>query len=370
MAGWEDYLQSIYYNPEHPGAFGGPSKLHAIVRKEGKHKISLNKIKFWLQDQDSYSLNRFSKETGIKSYVPSKLGSHFQSDLADVNNISEFNNGVKFLLIVIDTLSRYLWVGTLKDKKHDSIIKSFKNLFPQGLKCKVLTTDNGTEYKNRWFRNYLKDNYVYHYTTNTTRKAGLAERVISTLKFLMYRYFTYKRSYNYLDVIEQLVQNYNNTPHRSLFLMPPSEINENNQAKIWKKIYVDRYSKTKKSLKGKKPTYKFKVKDLVRVSLIRGSFARSYHEKWSREINIIKSRFHQSGIPSYRLTDYHEEVLEGIFYENELQLVHKNKDNLWVVDKVLKRRTYRKKKQSLVSFEGWRPKFNEWVNDSDIETIN
>jgi hypothetical protein len=116
--------------------------------------------------------------------------------------------------------------------------------------------------------------------------------------------------------------------------------------------------------------YNFKVKDLVRVSLIRGPFARSYQEKWSREINIVKTRFHQNGIPSYRLTDYHNADLDGIFYESEMQLVHKNREDLWVVDKVLKHRKYKAKKQSLVSFEGWRPKFNEWVNDSDIESIN
>ena len=115
--------------------------------------------------------------------------------------------------------------------------------------------------------------------------------------------------------------------------------------------------------------FKFKSEDLVRVSLIRGPFARSYQEKWSREINIVKSRFHQSGIPSYRLTDYHHDDLDGIFYESEMQLVHKNKEDLWVVDKVLKHRKYKGRKQSLVSCEGWREKFNEWVNDSDIESI-
>ena len=125
--------------------------------------------------------------------------------------------------------------------------------------------------------------------------------------------------------------------------MKPSEIEENNQAKIWTKICVDRYNKTRKSSKENKTFV----------------FARSYQKKWSREINIIKSRFHQNGIPSYRLTDYHKEDLDGIFYENELQLVQKNKDNLWVVDKVLKHWKYRGKKQSLVSFEGCRRKFNE-----------
>ena len=289
MAKWEEYLKKIYYDSGHPGGFAGPLKLYEIVKKEGKQRISLKRIKTWLQDQDSYSLNRLAKERkgGIRPYVPSKLKSHFQSDLADVSNISESNEGVRFFLIVIDTLSRYLWLTTLKDKKHDSVIKGFKKLFPKGLPCKVLTTDNGSEYKNRWFRKYLKDSKVYHYTTNTTRKAGLAERVISSIKVLMYRYFTYKRSYEYLDAIDSLVQNYNHTPHRSLFYTSPVEVNTSNQAQLWKKIYVDQNRG-----KGKKPMFKFKAEDLVQVSLIRGPFAGSYQEKWSREINKVKSRFH------------------------------------------------------------------------------
>jgi hypothetical protein len=335
MAAWEEYLRTKYFDPSQPGSFAGPQKLYRIVQKEGKHRIGLKKIKSWLQDQDSYSLNRLAKERrgGLRPYVPSKLKSHFQSDLADVSNISEFNDNFRFLLIVIDTLSRYLWLAPLLDKTHGSVIKGFKKLFPKGLKCKVLTTDNGSEYKNRWVKKYLKDNKVYHYTTNTTRKAGLAERVISSVKILMYRYFTYKKTYYYLDVLDSLVDNYNNTPHRSLFFMSPSDINDSNQAEIWKKIYVDKY-KGKKGKKGNKPLYKFKTGDQVRVSLIRGPFARSYQEKWSREINIVKNRFHQSGIPSYRLTDYHKDDLDGIFYESEMQLVHKNREDLWVVDKV------------------------------------
>ncbi|CAG2237723.1 unnamed protein product [Mytilus edulis] len=53
---YEDYLQSIYYNPEHPGSLGGVEKLYRAVRKEGKFVLA--KIKRWLEKQDSFTLHR------------------------------------------------------------------------------------------------------------------------------------------------------------------------------------------------------------------------------------------------------------------------------------------------------------------------
>jgi hypothetical protein len=360
-------LESIYFNPSHPAAYSSPAKLYKVVKQENKHKVNKQKIIAWMQKQDSYSLNRFAREKkgGIRKYVTGGLNTHWQSDLADVSNISQYNDNYRFLLIVIDAFSRYLWVAPLLNKRHDTVINAFKLLFPDGLRCKVLTTDHGGEYVNRWFANYLKEYKVYHHTSNTVRKAPIAERVISTLKGLLYRYFTYRRSYYYLDVLQDLVENYNGTPHRSLNYLSPSGITTDNEAKVWKDMYITPLQNQKQ----RKLTYKFNVGDYVRVSLIRGKFARSYQEKWSREINIVKRKFHQSGIPTYQLTDYNRDDIDGNFYESELQKVNKQRDDLWIVDKVLKHRKYRGKKQSFVHFEGWRDKFNEWVDDKDIQDL-
>ena len=54
MATWQDYLNEHYFDPNHPGAFAGPYKLHKLLHSIGK-PASYNKIKQWIQKQDSYT---------------------------------------------------------------------------------------------------------------------------------------------------------------------------------------------------------------------------------------------------------------------------------------------------------------------------
>ena len=54
MATWKDY----YYNPKHPAAFSGPTKLHNVMKNDGRYDVGVHKIRQWLQDQDSYSLQQ------------------------------------------------------------------------------------------------------------------------------------------------------------------------------------------------------------------------------------------------------------------------------------------------------------------------
>ncbi len=69
-------------------------------------------------------------------------------DLADVSNLTKYNNGIHFLLVAIDAFSRFLWVVPLKDKKHDSIIDGLRDIFNKGRKPIWIRTDKGAEFKN------------------------------------------------------------------------------------------------------------------------------------------------------------------------------------------------------------------------------
>ena len=69
-------------------------------------------------------------------------------------------------------------------------------------------------------------------------KANYAERAIRTLKTMMYRYFTHKQTCKYEDVLQDLVSNYNNSPHTSLLCRTPASISKH-ESMSWKKVYVD-----------------------------------------------------------------------------------------------------------------------------------
>ena len=161
------------------------------------------------------------------------------TDLADVSNLQKYNPDNKYLLIAIETFSRYLSVVPLINKSSKSVIAGFKQIFYKGRKPKWLRADHGGAFDNRWLKQYLKSKDVGILYTLNEAKATYAERVIRTLKTVMYRYFTHYQTYKYNDKLQDFVNDYNNRPHRSLSEKAPVEITKGNEDITWKHLYID-----------------------------------------------------------------------------------------------------------------------------------
>ena len=105
------------------------------------------------------------------------------------------NEPNKYWLVVIDVFSRYLWVIPVESKHHIHMVRAFNALFDQTRRRpKNLRTDKGTEFTNRAVKKLLKDRGINAYTTKNETKANYAERVIRTVKGLLYRYFLYRQT--------------------------------------------------------------------------------------------------------------------------------------------------------------------------------
>lgn len=269
MANYKDYLKKIYYSPGNPAAFAGPNKLYEIVKKEGKFKIGLGKIKQFLNNEDAYSLYKPIRRTFPRSkVVVDTIDSMLDGDLADVNNIATQNDGFRFLLVLIDIFSRFLFIVPLKTKKNQDIIEGLNRVFTTyRRKPRVLRTDKGSEFKNKFLKSWLvKQKVNVIYTQNET-KANYAERVIRTIKNLMYRYFMKNRTYRYVEILQKLVESYNNRPHRSLGGLSPGSVNEDNADETRYLTYLSDRKRNKKSYnnntkhsnKKNKKVYKFKI---------------------------------------------------------------------------------------------------------------
>ena len=140
----------------------------------------------------------------------------------DLQSLSRWNRGYKYLLTCIDILSKYAWVVPLKTKTGPELVKAFTKIFQQGCKPDKLQTDAGTEFKNKTFQTFLKQHHVHHFVTYNETKAQVVERFNRTLKQIMWRMFTSSSSYHYLDRLNDLVSdNYNQTFHRSIKQNPP-----------------------------------------------------------------------------------------------------------------------------------------------------
>ena len=146
---------------------------------------------------------------------------------------------------------------------------------------------------------------------------------------IMTRYFTQNNTKRYIDDLQGFVNNYNNTPHRSIFNMTPAEVNFKNQNALWKKLYLDT------AVKRPKPKFKYKIGQLVRISHNRRTFSKDSQVRWTRELFKITSRYIRQGSPIYTLKDFAGERISGNFYQNELQLATHKKSDTFLIDEIL-----------------------------------
>lgn len=378
MSNHTDYLRELYYTPGKPGAYAGPEKLYQAVKQEGKYKIGRQRIRQFLNNEDSYSLYKPNRKTFPRSKViVNTIDSMRDGDLADVSNIASHNDGYKFLLVLIDIFSRYLFIVPLKNKHHQNIVDGLKLVFQKRRKPNTLRTDKGSEFKNRWVKAFLKKEGIHAIYTQNETKANYAERVIRTMKNLMYRYFMKNRTYRFINILQDLVKSYNKRPHRSLGGNAPANVNKENADEIRLESYLSgktkldvNQSKTlgrSKEKKRAKPFFKFKIGDDVRLSQLKHPFQRDYQQKWTEEFFKVNERYKRGQIPVYKLKDLAGDPIEGTFYESELQKVIKSEDVSYRVEKILKRRRHGKTQEVYVKWEGWPKKFNSWIPESSLE---
>ena len=142
-------------------------------------------------------------------------------DLADMQLISRFNKGFRFLLCVINIFSKYAWVVPLKDKKVISIVNAFqKILYKSGRKPNKIWVDKGIEFQNNSFKKWFKDNDIEMYLIYNEGKYVVAERFIKTLQTKIYKYMTSVSKNVYIDKLDAIVDEYNNAYHRTIRMKP------------------------------------------------------------------------------------------------------------------------------------------------------
>ena len=213
----------------------------------------------------------------IKKFNKRKVYSQFKDniwgvDLVDMQLLSRKNKGIKYLLCAIDLYSKYAFVIPLKDKKGISIVNAFNKIIKQSnRKPYEIWVDQGSEFYNRVFKKWLSDNDIIMYSTFNEDKSVVAERFIRTLKGKLYKHMTVTGKNVYYDVLDDIVNEYNNTKYNTI-KMKPIDVEDN------KRVYTDEHN-------GKDS--RFKVGDRVRISKFKNIFGKGYTPNWSKEIFIV-----------------------------------------------------------------------------------
>ena len=156
-------LERLYYESNRPSALGGVEKLYRAAKKHG---ITRSEVIAWLQLQPGYTLHKPARRRFRRNKVfVNGIDDQWQADLVDLQSLSRWNRGHKYLLTCLDILSKYAWVVPLKTKTGSELVKAFTKIFQQGRKPDKLQTDAGTEFKNKTFQTFLKQHHVHHVVT-------------------------------------------------------------------------------------------------------------------------------------------------------------------------------------------------------------
>ncbi len=223
---------------------------------------------------------------------------------------------------------------------------------------KNLQTDQGLEFLNKEFKALMKERNINHYNTWTDKKAAIVERWNRTIKTRLWKIFTEKNTTNWIDIIQDVVDDYNNTKHRTI-KMTPAEVNKSNEAQVAKLLATSKTS-------IKKP--KYKVGDYVRLSRYKNIFAKGYTGNWTEEIFIIEKV--KNTVPTtYVLKDTNGEIVRGTFYELELQ---KTKlQDYFRIEKVLQKKKMPDGTTKIkVRWKGYDKKYDTWIHMDDTLKLN
>ena len=244
----------------------------------------------------------------IKKFDKRKVYSQFKDniwgvDLADMQSLSRKNKGMKYLLCVIDLYSKYAFVIPLKDKKGIRIVNAFDKIIKQSeRKPNKIWVDQRSEFHNNNFKKWLSDNIIM-YSMYNEGKSVVTERFTRTLKNKLYKYMTATGKNVYYDVLDDVVNKYNNTKH-STIKMKPIDVGDSN-----KRVYIDEHNEKDS---------RFKVGDRVRISKFKNIFAKGYTPNWSTEIFIV-DKINDTVPYTYNIKDLNDEEIIGSFYDRELQ---------------------------------------------------
>ena len=230
------FLSCVYVSPKHTASFSSSDKLYCMTKNQFP-SVTRKEIPKWTENNLSYSLHKPSRRTfnQNKVYAP-EIDSLWEADLVSVQGVVKENDEVNYLLAVIDVLLKYVWIRLMKNKTARSLLEAFDCILSEGRKPEKLRMDKGTEFVNESFQQYLKKKGVQFYTANNEPKASIAERVNRTLKSKLYRYFTAVNSLHYIDVLQDLVDSYNNTYHRSIG-RAPATVSLLNVGTVRRKLY-------------------------------------------------------------------------------------------------------------------------------------
>lgn len=273
----ENNLQELYEKYDFPGV----DKLYKIA-KQNNLKVTLKQVKEFIDDQKVSQLHKKAPKRSNHPITAPNKNIEYQMDILDMQKFYTKNQHYRYILVMIDIFSRRGVGVPLKSKSADDTVQGIKKAFEYLGTPKIVASDNGLEFKGAVSK-YLDELGIVHKTNEVGdhNVLGIVDRFVQTIKNKIYKYFTRNSDSKWIDKIDKIIENYNNTPHTALENQTPNDANEHESDT--RNIHHRRILRqTKKE--------KLKVGDIVRTLNKKSTFTRGYERRYSDETYKIVAK--------------------------------------------------------------------------------
>ena len=281
------------------------------------------------------------------------------ADLVEMQSLAKFNNGYKFILMIIDVFSKYGWAVPIKTKTGIAVAEALQKIFKGNKPPAMLWVDKGKEFYNKHVTSVLHKNNIKIYSTENEEKASVVERWNRTIKTKIWKYFTANNTRRYVDILNQLIEKYNNTKHRSIGCTPTVARQPASYQHVFKTLYA-------KKVKERRQVPRFRIGNKIRILKKKKTFEKGFTPNWTEELFTISS-IKDTKPPTYTIQDMRGEPIQGSFYEAELQ---KSNQDVFNIEKVIRKRTTKDGiREAYVKWHGYNNSFNSWIPLSHLKKL-
>jgi hypothetical protein len=199
----------------------------------------------------------------------------------------------------------------VKNKKSSTVRDALAQILKGGRKPWWLLTDKGKEFTGKEFQEFMNKKMIIHYVSNSPDiKAASVERYNRTLKTRLWKYFTKRKTFRYLNVLQSIVHAINSS-YTATISCRPIDVRQEDEPRIRERLYGTRNT-------GKPPPFKFEVGDRVRIAKEKTKFKKGYLPNFTQEVFVVDKRIPRRPVPVYKIKDLRGEEIEGVLYSAEM----------------------------------------------------